>query len=526
MSDTKSDSTKQPKKSTAVLFLTSVLALFSFVTLLTFNNVSDGDLWAKLALGASVWDHGDIMRHDIFAFTPVLPVYIDHEWGAGLIFLTFLRWFGPASLMFLKSSLALATMGIGFIFARRTKVSWPVLWLLAIPAFLCILTGYVPVIRSYAFTYFFFAVTLLCLEAINRGRRWPVALLVFVIWIWSNVHGGFIVGLGMIGIYAGLALWRRGPWLLLGLAALAGLVVTLLNPYGLEFWRYLIPALLKPRPFISEWAPLAFWPMDNYAGFRILFLLAVVAVPLGWKYSKLEINWAGLAVLLVTALAAWHSRRHTPFFGVAGLMFLGPHLAAAWQRCAGRPASDAVSDRHLASTAFLCNGMLAIFLAIRCLPGASMQVLTPVPTFPVREVDVLKLANVTGNLVVPFEWGSYASWRLYPQVKVSIDGRYETAYPESTFRMSMDFHYKLDAHWDQLIRDYPVDFIILDLAGGRLRPGDLQPYGYAVVWLDPDHSALLAATNQFVALRRAAQELPPITIEPLDSRIPQHWWGN
>ncbi len=305
MSDTKPDPSAEPAKFSTALGLTSLLALFSFVTLLAFNHLADGDLWAKLSLGASVWDHGDVVRRDFFAFTPVLPVYVDHEWGAGLIFFSCLKWFGPTSLMILKIVLALATLGISMFFARREKVPWPVLWLLVIPAFFCILTGYVLVIRSYSFTYFFFAVTLLCLEEVNRGRCWPIGLLVLVTWIWANVHGGFVVGLGMIGIYALLAVWRRGPWLLLGMTTLICLAVTFLNPYGAAFWRYLIPALLHSRPFITEWRPLALWPMDNYIGFRIIFFVAVIAVPLGWKH--LEKNWTGLAVMAVTALAAWHS---------------------------------------------------------------------------------------------------------------------------------------------------------------------------------------------------------------------------
>lgn len=508
-----------------MLGLTSLLALFSFITLLAFNHIADGDLWAKLALGASVWDHGDVLRHDIFAFTPVLPTYIDHEWGAGLIFFSFLKWFGPTSLMMLKAALALATFGVALLYARRGKISWPILWLIAIPAFFAILPGYVPVIRSHVFTFFFFAVTLVCLEAINRGRRWPAALLVFVIWLWANIHGGFVVGLGMMGIYALIAFWQRGPWVILGSTTLLSLAVTFINPYGLAFWRYLIPALFQPRPLIAEWLPIPLWPMDNQIGFRIVFLLALLAVPLGWKHLKKPAAWTGLAVMLVTALAAWHSRRHTPFFGVAALMFLGPYVEATWERFTGRPATSPASDKLLGSTAFLVSGFMAIFVATRFLPGASFQVLAPVGSYPVRAVDVLKQANVSGNLVVPFERGSYASWRLYPQIKVSIDGRYETTYPETTFLMNMDFHYKLDDHWDKLIRDYPVDFIILDLMNGKVRTEELIPYGYSVVWTDNATSALLATAKQFTALKQAADNLPPTTIEPLDARLTEHWWG-
>src|SRR6266511_3228457 len=60
-----------------------ILAVFAFLVTLAFHSVADGDLWAKLALGASVWEGapGGLPDHDLFAFTPTLPRYVDHEWG-------------------------------------------------------------------------------------------------------------------------------------------------------------------------------------------------------------------------------------------------------------------------------------------------------------------------------------------------------------------------------------------------------------------------------------------------------------
>ena len=70
------------------------MGVLSFSALLMVFHVTDGDLWAKLALGAHVWTCGSVLAHDVFAFTPVLPEDIDHEWGAGLIFYACLKWFG------------------------------------------------------------------------------------------------------------------------------------------------------------------------------------------------------------------------------------------------------------------------------------------------------------------------------------------------------------------------------------------------------------------------------------------------
>jgi hypothetical protein len=105
-----------------------------------------------------------------------------------------------------------------------------------------------------------------------------------------------------------------------------------------------------------------------------------------------------------------------------------------------------------------------------------------------------------------------------------MDGRYETTYPESTFELNDRFYDKRGAHWDQLIRDYRVDYIILDFREGRLRPSDLTDHGYVLIWLTEGRSALMALQERAGDLERAAAALPPATIDPLDPRIPDAWW--
>jgi hypothetical protein len=63
--------------------------------------------------------------------------------------------------------------------------------------------------------------------------------------------------------------------------AAACAAVTLINPYGLDFWRYLIPALLHPRLRILEWRPLPPLAWDDFWGFRLLFVLTASRSPPG-----------------------------------------------------------------------------------------------------------------------------------------------------------------------------------------------------------------------------------------------------
>src|SRR5215468_2202913 len=94
-------------------------AVLSFVVASASHHITDADVWAKLALGAYVWKFGAPPRHDFFAFTPVLPEYVDHEWGAGTVFYSLLRLFGPTSLMWLKIALSSGALLAACLTGRR-----------------------------------------------------------------------------------------------------------------------------------------------------------------------------------------------------------------------------------------------------------------------------------------------------------------------------------------------------------------------------------------------------------------------
>ncbi len=513
------------------------LGVLSFVAVLTEFNFTDTDLWAKLALGAHVWLQGSVLAHDVFAFTPVLPEYIDHEWGAGAIFYACLKWFGPNSLMSLKIVLATGSLVAAMLAGRRLGCGWNSLLALAIPCGACILPAYVPVLRSHTFTFFFFGATLLCLEEIRAGKKWPAFILPVIMLVWVNVHGGFVAGLGAVGVYTAFAFLdllgerlvtgTRGAaakrfWLML-LVVTACAAVTLVNPYGLKFWTYLIPALLNKRPQITEWQAMSVFGGDVFIGFRVLFVLVIIVLLVAWRRTGKK-SWPGLAMLLLTAFITWRSRRHAPFFGVATLAFVGPFAVVAYQRLLDLFPKKLADRVNPAFVVVLLYSLLALYVATNFLPRSSFQVLSPVGIYPVREVDILSRAEAEGNLAVPFSFGSYATWRLFPLIKVSMDGRYEAAYPESTFQLNENFFGKTGTNWDRLVNEYPVDFVIMDLREDRLRPEDLQALGYVLVWRTEAETALLVREKYAAKFRQVVAGLPATTINPLDAAIPETWW--
>lgn len=503
-----------------------VLGFFAFDSVLGYFNVADSDLWARLAAGAAVWRDGRVFESDPFAFTPTLPEWIDHEWGAGVIFYGLIGGFGPGSLLMFRLAAATAAAGFAVAVALRAGTRREAVLLLALPCAFAVVPGYVAVVRSHALTYMFFGFTLLALDLIRSGRRWPAYVLVPLTAVWANCHGGFVSGLGTMGVFATEALLRRRHRVILWSVLGASLCSTLLNPWGPRYWAYLVPALLHRRPEIEEWGPLPLFRMDSFFGFRISFIIVGTLLMLRWRDARTRLSPAGAVMLALTAWLGWSSRRHAPFFGIAALAFAPPLLESALMAVRSRVPADATRTLRPIHGVILLY-LLAFFLARQRFGNeAGGRVIAPVGFYPVREADLLMYSGAEGRLAVPFRWGSYALWRLYPRLLVSIDGRYEETYPEATFEMNQDFFNLRGEDWDRLAREFKPDYVMLDLKQSPLRPEHLAPLGYEPVYSDREAgSALLARADRAGDLRAfAATRLPAETIEPLDTALTDSWW--
>ena len=70
---------------------------------------------------------------------------------------------------------------------------------------------------------------------------------------------------------------------------------------------------------------------------------------------------------------------------------------------------------------------------------------------------------MSGNLLVLFNWGSYALWKLYPQCRVAVDGRYEEVYSDDFIDEVARFHYVgRGLSWMDLLNKYHSDIILIN----------------------------------------------------------------
>jgi hypothetical protein len=62
--------------------------------------------------------------------------------------------------------------------------------------------------------------------------------------------------------------------------------------------------------------------------------------------------------------------------------------------------------------------------------------------------------------MVPFAQGAYVSWKLFPAVKVSVDGRYEVAYSNELVDRMFRF-YAAEPGWEETLKAYPTDLVLV-----------------------------------------------------------------
>jgi hypothetical protein len=150
-----------------------------------------------------------------------------------------------------------------------------------------------------------------------------------------------------------------------------------------------------------------------------------------------------------------------PFFGIMVVPYLVFCLSAFLSNLQRKFPRLVLTDiSRYVFAVFLClqTGYLT-YRGVSRYFDSGFRIIVDPETYPVQAVRFLKTNHIKGNLLVPFEWGEYAIWKLYPDCKVSIDGRFRTVYPETVIRDHFIADNDLKG-WKTLIRKYPSDILL------------------------------------------------------------------
>ena len=376
---------------------------------------ADPDLWGHTRFGLDTLATWALPADDPYSFTQDTP-WINHEWLSELQMGAAYAALGPAGLAMLKGLLVVA--GLWLVWSGLRGIApGPRMVAMGVAV-----VGSFPLLQTLRpQLWSFVCVAILCrlLRRPDDSSVWPYPILFAV---WANLHGGWIVGAGVVAVWFGTnaavrpKARRRGA-LIVG----STIVATMLTPYGPTLWRFIAETVRLSRPAIEEWQPV--W---NAPAGAVVVLAAVVATAVWLVRRPFAHRLATLLVLGMLAVAGAKVARMTPLFVEVAVLLLAPAVKLRWPvgaRHAPRPSrSDGVVAAVVLAAALVASVSVARS-ALACVHVDRHRM-------PEPEAVTLLEAAPAGRAVTFFNWGQYAIWHLGPRIRVSMDGRRETVYSD------------------------------------------------------------------------------------------------
>jgi len=474
------------------------MLLAAAITFKSFNQLgSDYDLFWHLLMGEDMIKKGVIERFDIYSFTSFGHSVFNHEWLSEVIMTACYKLGGEWGIIFWRWIMTGLIVALAVHLISLISKSG----LNRIVIFLCFVLVLRPAVsfRVQLFTVVMLLVLLNFIYAAAIRDRLPKILWIGLLFVlWANLHGAFVLGLLVWFAYVGeYVLKERSVFGLKNViaAALVPVLVTLVNPYGIKLWWFILSELSNPisSEYISEWQRFSFQPRE--LAFFLVCLLSWAA----YLKSGREKRAAQTALLVLASVMGFSSVRHTPLFVVLCLPVMADHFDGVLLNIRGH-----VKDGKALSGIWInfVAGVFVFFSVIFFTLGIpdTWQIDVEKDELPFQLVHFIKTNQMKGNLFVPLHWGGYVLFHLYPEVKVSIDGRWAMIYPHDVMRDNMDFAYNgKDGKWKQILGTYKADYALVETGN----PAFFEMEG------DPEWTFMVATPEGALLVRKTFIESLP-----------------
>jgi hypothetical protein len=462
------------------------------------------DFWWHLKLGEIIAATHSIPRTDIFSFTAAGKLYIVQNWLAEIIFYAVYRLGGFPLLVCLNAMLMAAAL---FPVYRLCRESAPSEKTAVFASFLTSVLFFGN-LRPQVFSFLLFSIFLWVLEGYRARRRDRLLLLPLLMVLWVNLHGAFVLGLGLIALYLG-AEWVRSlacpkPANALSGAELGKLsavliftgAATLLNPETYRLYDYVRTVMADPssQKFVMEWQP----PRVNTLQGAVLFFIPLYLVLFVLVYSRKRPELTDLVLVAAFSIFGFTATRNSIWFA----LILAPVIARYWGEVDFGAVSGLIRPRVPAMAAENAVGRKSPGSFLNLLIGLALLGITLItspwlhPTLykvslvesqtPVKAMDFIEQRGLKGNIFHPQFFGDYLIWRLYPGQKSFFDGRVHLF--GETFVKEYQSVF-VDSHWEEKLAPFGIRYLLLskseaDSEGKQLLTGARASANWQVIFED------------------------------------------
>lgn len=426
---------------------------------------------------------------DSFSYTMPGHPWFAWEWlydlGAGLL----CSRMGLNGVVFL-SALLIAGVFAGVFRKAVVRTRYPL-----VAAFLVVLAIFAssihflarPHLFTWAFTLIFWDILETATTA-SAPRRlyWLPGLML----LWVNIHGGFLVGLALIGLYFLGAIWEtitapapeermaaKAMARRLGATGVAALITTFINPYGYKLWLH-IHEYLGSRFYMNN---IQEFLSPNFHGAAEKFFAALLLLSLlGLALNRSRLRASQLLVILFSVYFGLYAARNIPIASILLVLTATPLLAGAveqgsaaeelaprardlfrrWKNFATRTAGTELGLRgHILPLA-----AVLITFAV-CLNGGRLGERTRISAhfdgkrFPVGAANFLAAQGIYSQVFNPDYWGGYLIYRLGPNYKVFMDDRHDF-YGEPFVRDYIKVQH-IQPGWQEVLDKNSVNWVLV-----------------------------------------------------------------
>lgn len=492
-----SDEIRQPGRLKSGLCRVTVL-LIGLTTIGT--NCADPDLWGHVQYGREVIQEGTLPRTATWTYAAEGAEWINHENIAELLLAFTVDTLGPAALPWMKLVVAAGLFSLMISASRRAGAGWPAIG---------IMTMVVGTSLQFHWHYRPQILTYLCLAAMlwiwqaalgdsgteiaentpRKSLRWLWSLPLLMCF-WANSHGGFAAGIAIlvtfhIGLVLSICRMRFSESMMnrretavhtsvdapagsaaetlqtssrfslttcrtLILVTIVSVAATLINPYGIHLWRFMLAALRLPRPEIADWGPLELWGFESIR-FWSLILITLISL----LFSKRSQNPVQLLIMSLLLWQAVSHCRHLSIFAVLLGFWIPRHLESVLVRSC-EALNRTLQERHDTSTrespwpyaSAFC--LVIIGLCLFRMRTLTQEIPVDRSEYPVSAMQYMSDEGLNGKVLVTFNWAQYAIGCFasgdagMKTSRVAVDGRFETCYPREITDICFDFWFGTD----------------------------------------------------------------------------------
>jgi hypothetical protein len=293
--------------------------------------------------------------------------------------------------------------------------------------------------RPHILTMLLLAVSMALLRADRRQPSARLWLLVPLMILWTNVHGGFVALVALVGLLvAGTAAesWLSGArrWPEFAAARryaklfVAVCAATLVNPYGIGLHRHIAEYLGADwiKKVVDEFQSPSFRSENMYQLEGMILLGVVVATQLIRRRQLVEALW-----ILFWAHQTLISVRHAPLYLILAAPVLAGEVAIWWKALAARMgrkstfgildslSADIVPAFRRTSVWIVAPLLYFVFLS----DASNWPADFPAKIFPVKMVNAHAAAIDGQRVFTSDQWADYLIYRFYPRQRVFFDGR-------------------------------------------------------------------------------------------------------